>query len=132
MRRFNSTGTCGKRFTSKGFTLIEVLVALVIISMIAGGVLSLISQNTRLVVLSEERLMASILADNLMVERLATRSPLRPGKKVTEREFAGLKWRSEETIVDTGAGDLLRIDLSVGLENSEQTLASISTLKTRR
>lgn len=116
----------------KGFTLIEVLVALVIVSMISGGVLSLISQNTRLLVLSEERLLASVLADNIMVERLATRSPLNPGTKVYEIAFAGQQWRCEELIVRTNAGDLMRVDLAISLANSQQTLASVTTLKAPR
>ncbi len=113
---------------ARGMTLIEVMVALAVLALVASGVLALVSQNARFIVAAEDRLMASVLADNLMIERLATIAPLDEGEEIFEEEFSGRLWRCEETITRVGETGLSRIDVKVALVGSEQTLASATTL----
>ena len=110
-------------------TLVEVMVALVILALVATGVLSLIGQNARFIVAAEDRLTASILADNILVERLATADPLEEGEETYEQEYAGRDWLCREVVTNLEGAGLFRIDLTVSSKTSEQVLASVSTLK---
>ena len=113
----------------RGMTLIEVMVALVILALVATSVLSMIGQNARFIASAEDRLMASILADNIVVERLATLSPPEEGEETYEREFAGREYVCREVVTDIPDIGLFRIDLTVSAKSTEQTLASVTTLK---
>lgn len=113
----------------RGITLIEVMVALAVLALIASGVLALISQNTRFVIAADDRLSASILADNIMVEQMVRSTPLEEGDETYERDYAGVTWVCTQTVTEVGAGGLLRIDLVVRPKGSSQTLATISTLR---
>jgi len=118
-----------KRKNQDGMTLIEVMVALVILALVATGVLSLIGQNARFITSAEDRLAASILADNILVERLATAEPLEEGEESYEQQYAGRDWLCREVITDLEGVGLVRIDLSISAKTSEQVLATVSTLK---
>ena len=113
----------------RGFTLMEVLVALAILALVAGGSLSLISQTTRFIAAAEDQAAASALADNTLVRRLISRQPLDLGEEVSEVEFAGRNWLVTETIAETGAGGLVRVDVAVRAAGAEQVLARASTLR---
>lgn len=115
----------------RGMTLVEVMVALVILALVATGVLSLVGQNARFIVSAEERLAASILADNILVERLATTDPLEEGEETFEQQYAGRDWRCREVVTDIEGAGLVRIDLFVSAKASEQVLATVSTLKAK-
>ncbi|MEL7487568.1 MAG: type II secretion system minor pseudopilin GspI [Pseudomonadota bacterium] len=115
----------------RGFTLIEVLVALAILALVAGGVLSMISQTTRFIAAAEDQLAASVVADNVMVERLVREQPLEEGEETIELVFAGRNWVYTRTITDTGASGLFRIDIAVRRADSPQILARATTLRGR-
>ncbi len=110
-------------------TLIEVMVALAVLALVAAGVLSLVSQNSRFIIAAEDRLLASVLADNLLIERLTTIRPLDEGEEVFEEEFSGRLWRCVETVTVIGETGLARIDIEVAAADTEQTLASVTTLR---
>lgn len=112
----------------RGMTLVEVLVALLILGMVAGAVLALIGQNTRFVAGAEDQMLAGILADNLMVEALGQEGPLERGVAQAERDFGGRRWLATTTVVETGAGGLVRVEIAVRAA-SGQTLAEAITLK---
>ena len=110
-------------------TLIEVMVALVILALVATSILSMIGQNARFIASAEDRLMASILADNILVERLATLAPLEEGEENYDLEFGGREWACREIVTEVPGVGLLRIDLSVSAKSTEQVLATVTTLK---
>src|SRR5690606_12602256 len=60
-----------------GFSLIELLVALAVFSLVALALLNLAGENTRTAVVIEERVLAGVVADNRAIEvMLATPSEL--------------------------------------------------------
>lgn len=113
----------------RGVTLIEVLVALAILGFVAAGALTLISQNSRFMISVEDRLAASVLADNLMVERLVSRAPYDEGEEEFDREFAGRAWRCDQRINNVPNSDLVRIEIDVRAMPSRQLLATVTTLQ---
>jgi len=113
----------------RGMTLIEVMVALVILALVASGVLALVGQNTRFVSAAQDRLIASILADNLMVEELVQAAPPEEGEEMEEHEFAGREWVGVQTTTVIDGASLIRVDIEVKSVETGQVLAVVSTLK---
>ena len=127
---------CGGRDTSKrresGLSLIEVMVALIILVLVAGGALSFVAQSTRYAAAAQDRVNASILADNLMIEALVSAGVVSEGVETFERDYGGRRWACTRTLTETGIEYLLRIDLSVADAQTGQVLANITTLKELR
>jgi len=117
-----------KACAQKGMTLIEVLVAMAVLTMIAGAVLTMTSQSARSAIASEERMLARILVDNEMVETLARPQALEESVEKIEIDFANRRWDATRTIIATGVNDLYRIDVAVSREGGGQTLARAATL----
>ena len=53
----------------KGFTLIETLVALLIVGIALGGLISSYTHNTHYLAYAKDKVLAQMLMDNLIVER---------------------------------------------------------------
>lgn len=114
-----------------GMTLVEVLVALAILGMTAASIMMLIAQNTRFVAASEDRAIAAILLDNVMVETLASTAAPELGASEETRDFVGRDWRVMRTIGETGLEGVVRIEVEI-LTADGQTLARAETLRRRR
>jgi len=56
------------KFNTKGFTLIEVLVALAILAFVFSSALKIFSSNALVVAALEQRVMASFVAENILVQ----------------------------------------------------------------
>ncbi|MEM9169866.1 MAG: type II secretion system minor pseudopilin GspI [Pseudomonadota bacterium] len=114
---------------ARGFSLIEVMVALAILAAVAGGALAFTSQTTRLAASVREQSFAAALADNVLVERVITSLPLEEGVETIDRDFAGVAWRVAVTTTNVGTGGLVRIDVAVTKAGAAQVLAAGSTLR---
>ncbi|MBY0422045.1 MAG: type II secretion system minor pseudopilin GspI, partial [Parvularculaceae bacterium] len=110
-----------------GFTLIEVLVALAILSVVIVAAIALVAQSTRLVAQSEKRLYASIVADNAMADALA-RVDAALGDEESEVDLAGGKWTVVRTVTKLEGLGASRVDLAVRRAGDAQTLVRISTV----
>ncbi len=116
------------RRRQKGMTLIEVLVAMAILATLAASVLVMTGQSAQIIVASEERLLARIVADNAMVLTLARQSALEEGFGQDEVELGGRAWKTAKTIARIGVDGLYRIEIAVSLGDSTQVLTRVSTL----
>lgn len=99
-----------------------------ILSAVAISAFAMLSQGANFAASERDRLTASIVADNLMVEELLRAATPDLGEKSGESEFAGrsFEW---STIVTEGGEELRRIAIVVRLKGSTQTLAHIETIK---
>jgi general secretion pathway protein I len=117
------------RIFSRGFTLIEVLAALVIVSLGMLGVIEAIGQTASNSTRMRDRTIAHWIAMNrLTTARLETRAP-NIGKTSDEVEMAGRRWRWTMEVSETPVQTMRRIDVSVGEaenEDDERTLAVLS------
>jgi general secretion pathway protein I len=99
--------------TARGFTLVEVLVALVIVAAGAAAVLGALNTAAGSTTYLREKMYAQWIADNHLVEtRLAT-TPPQNGKTTGELDYAGLHWQWRQTIEDSQLPGVRRVDVDV-------------------
>ena len=109
-----------------GFTLIEVMVAMVIAVLALAGVLASISQMVDSGIAMRDRTYASWIAQNKIAElRLANVIP-DVSESNGEVEFAELEWAWTATISETGVENLFRVDVDVGFAGSPDNIRSVT------
>ena len=113
---------------SHGFTLLEVLAALVIISLGMLGVIEAVSQTASNSTRLRDRTLAHWVAMNRLAQvRLETRAP-KIDKTSDEVEMAGRKWRWTMEVTETPVKSLRRIDIRVAEADADEdsSLASVT------
>lgn len=98
---------------TRGFTLVEVLVALVIVAAGAAAVLASLNSAATSTTYLREKTFAQWIAGNRMAEtRLASATP-RNGTSDGDLEYAGQRWQWHQVVEDSQLPGLRRIDISV-------------------
>lgn len=113
---------------SAGFTLIEVLAALIIVSLGMLGVIEAVSQTARNDAYLRDKTIAHWVAMNQLTKvRLETRAP-KIDKSSDEVDMANRRWRWSMTITQTPVESVRRIDISVAPAEAskESSLARIT------
>ncbi len=112
--------------STRGFTLLEVMVALLIvaIALLAGA--SAISQSIKEAQMMRDRTYASWIAQNRITElRLAPATP-DVGATNGEVQYANTDWKWRAVVSDTGVDDLYRIDVSVSFTGSDNIIRTVT------
>jgi general secretion pathway protein I len=112
----------------RGFTLIEVLVALAIASMGLAAVLSVVTTSARNGSYFRDRILASWIAQNKITElRLGTTLPS-VDKTTGDLDYAAQKWKWEQAVTQTEVPGMRRIDVSVRAADADasSSLATVS------
>ena len=111
---------------SRGFTLIEVMVALVVASLALVAVMASISQMIDAGTAMRDRTYAAWIAQNKIAElRLANTEP-EVSTSNGEVEFAGLEWGWTATISETGVQYLYRVDVGVSFAGSDDVVRTVT------
>ena len=112
-----------------GFTLLEAMVALVIVAL---GMMAVNTQLNRYVVAAvyiEEKTLASWIATNKVTEISVATSWPELGDSEEEIDFAGRRWQCEIVVEETPVENLRRVDVSVALADApERVLHKVSGL----
>jgi general secretion pathway protein I len=96
-----------------GFTLIEVLAALVIVALGMLGVIEAVSQTARNGAYLRDKTLAHWVAMNVITERRLQNSPPDVGDSSDEVEMAGYRWRYTMKVTQTQVDTMRRMDVSV-------------------
>ncbi|NIY94182.1 type II secretion system minor pseudopilin GspI [Vibrio diazotrophicus] len=107
----------------KGFTLLEVLVALAIFATAAVSVIRAVSQHINTVQYLEEKTFASMVIDNQMALVMLAPKELR-AKKGTE-SLAGRTWYWKVTPIETSSGYLSAFDISVSVDETASPITTV-------
>ncbi len=97
----------------KGFTLIEVLVALVILAIALAAAARASSMSISNSETLKQHLLADWVVQNRLAEHVARHDWPEPGTKSGETEQGGLPMRWEERVSDTPNARFRRIELAV-------------------
>ena len=110
----------------RGFTLIEVMVALVVAALALVAVMASISQMIDAGTSMRDRTYASWIAQNRIAEmRLANIEP-DVSRSSGETEFADLEWGWAATVSETGVEYLYRVDVAVGFAGSDDVIRTVT------
>lgn len=115
----------------RGFTLIEVLVALAIVAVAMSAAVRVAGVMTQSNGLLRDRSLAQLAAQNRLAE-LRLKERLRPGRKAFDCDQGPLKLRCEQAISPSADEQLLRVSLRVWDRSREAPpLARLDTLLSR-
>jgi general secretion pathway protein I len=112
----------------RGFTLIEVLAALVIVALGMMGVIEAVTQSARNGTYLREKTLAHWIAMNVITERRLEPSPPEIGESSDEVEFAGTRWKWTLRVTQTQLPSMRRMDVLVRTVDApaESSLITVS------
>ncbi|WP_237883751.1 type II secretion system minor pseudopilin GspI [Pseudomonas sp. PGPR40] len=105
----------------RGFTLLEIMVALAVFSTLAAAVMSASQYVVKQTGAVEERLFAAWLADNLLNE-LRLQPALTVGQQQRVMQMDRRDWLLRQHISASTEPRLLQVEIDVSLSGREQTL----------
>ncbi|MFC7290356.1 type II secretion system minor pseudopilin GspI [Hirschia litorea] len=117
-----------------GFTLIEVLAALSVFAIAALGLIHVSSENTHGARAIEERMLATIVADNEMTLTLVQRTPLEVGVSTGRTVVGGRDWEWRKTISTTPNPLIQQVKIEAwvydeGFEGEQSVNVSLTAFK---
>jgi general secretion pathway protein I len=98
---------------ARGFTLIEVLAALVIVALGMLGVIEAVTQSARNGAYLREKTLAHWIALNVITEKRLQQEAPPVAESSADVEFAGQRWRWSMQVTQTQVTSLRRMDVSV-------------------
>jgi len=111
---------------AKGFTLLEVMVALAIVALSLTAIAATMSQMIGAATAMRDRTYASWIAQNRIAEiRLALQAP-KASTTSGEVEFANTDWTWRAVVIESGVPDLFRIDIAVSIAGSDDIVRSVT------
>lgn len=111
---------------SRGFTLLEVLVALTIVALSLTAVAASMNQMIDAATTMRDRTYASWIAQNKITElRLSNVIP-EVGTNTGEVEFGNADWEWRVVVSESGIEDFMRIDVSVSLLGEEYVIRTVT------
>jgi general secretion pathway protein I len=115
-----------------GFTLLEMLVALTVLSLAVLALVNLAGENSRTGVVIEERVFAGVIADNRAIEALTSLRPPALGETSGRESAADRIWRWTRRVSETPEPGVLRVDVAVMREAGDQVLGAVTIFRGTR
>ena len=112
-----------------GFSLVEMLVALVVFSLGVLGLLNLSGESTRAAVAIEEHVLASVVAEALAVEAALADARALAGEAGGSEHAGGRDWPWTRRVSPTTDAALLRVDIQVLAPDGGRVVAGVSLFR---
>jgi len=110
---------------ARGFTLVEVLVALAVIAIALGAVMRTLSQSIDVSANLRDRALAMWVAQNRLTREQADRAwPSADTREGTDT-MGGRDWRWREQVANTPDQDLRRVEIEVRAAKGDAVLAHL-------
>ncbi|MFC5695110.1 type II secretion system minor pseudopilin GspI [Pseudomonas sp. GCM10022186] len=97
----------------RGFTLIEVLVALAIFAVVAASVLTASARSLQIASRLEDKTLAMWIADNRLTDLQLRETPPGNGRDQGELDYGGRRWEWQSQVEGTSDPALRRVTLWV-------------------
>jgi general secretion pathway protein I len=112
----------------RGFTLIEVLVALAVAALGLAAVLAIVTNTANAAAGVRERTFAAWIASNRIAETRLSGTLPSVDRTAGEVEFGGQRWEWEQTVTQTDVPGIRRLDVRVRLADApdDAFLASVT------
>lgn len=104
-----ATSACAER----GFTLLEILVALAVFSLAALALIRLETASVRGAAVLDRTLVANMVARNVALEGVTDARPPTVGQSAGVEANGGQTWRWTRQVTPTGDAKIVRIDVAV-------------------
>ena len=95
----------------RGFTLLEVLIALVIVTMAVGALLGTITSSASNVAYLRQKTLAEWVALNRLTEIRISQQMPDVGKRTGSAELGGMRWQWEQEVTELPIRGMFRIDV---------------------
>ena len=115
-----------RRLQQSGFTLIEVLVALVIVALSLTAIASSMAQMIDAAHQMRDRSYASWIAQNKIAEMRLENVIPEVAATSGDVQFAGTNWDWRAVVSDTGVENLFRVDVTVSYPDSESGIRTVT------
>jgi general secretion pathway protein I len=112
-----------------GFTLIEVMVALAIFSIAVVALITAQNENIRTITILEERAIAEIAAENILVETITSPANIPTGFTSGQINFAGRPFDWRQQVIETSTPGVHRVTISIYTRGGAQALQSFTALR---
>lgn len=112
-----------------GFTLLEVVIALAVVSIAVVALVQAVSGNIKSAAHLNDKMLAQWLGENHLASLLLSPTPPAEGQTEGKVEFAKQKWRWVQQVSATQMPNklLLRIEIKIFPENGENSLVTLQT-----
>jgi general secretion pathway protein I len=123
-----------RRGVAGGFTLIEVLIAVFVVALGIGALLTTISSSARAAGQMRDQSMARWVALNRLAELRLSRERPAVGTTTGEADLGNMHWTWQQVISDPGLAGVLRVDVAVargdaGTDTTDTATGTDSTAK---
>lgn len=99
------------RTKHRGFTLLEVLIALAIVALAVGALLGTVTSSASNVIYLKDKTLAEWVALNRLTEiRIAQQMPDK-GRRTGNTDMAGMHWQWEEEVIELPVKGMFRVEV---------------------
>lgn len=99
------------RHQARGFTLLEVLIALAIVAVSAGALLGTVTSSASNVIYLKDKTLAEWVALNRVTEIRTAQTKPGTGRRKGNSVMGGMRWEWEETITELPVDGMFRVEV---------------------
>ena len=114
----------------RAFTLVEVLVAVAVLAVAMGAIISGMARQTANAAYLREKTIALWVAHNRVTELALERSWPATGSSNGDVEMGGVRWRWTAEVTETADPKVRRIDVGVRVDGRDADAATLSSFQT--